>query len=170
MDSKTKTAALCLVTYGVLDIKTPDTLGKIVSNVLINDVFAMLAEKGWTVEELTLYRKDFVDNLHEICLLRSLEYISHKHVRHLLSRAWDVHGLDLVSELVSSKLLDEVSDETILEIISDLITANPKNVTAYKNGKTNIAGFFVGQTLKKISGKGDPAKINKLVKESLDVA
>lgn len=170
MDSKTKSAVLCLVTYAVLKPQPPDTLGKIVSNVLINDVFALLSEKGWSIDDLKLYRKDFVDVLHEICLLRSMEYISSKHVKQLILRAWDIPYLDLVSELVVSKILDEVSDEVIIGIINELIEDNPKNVLAYKNGKTNIAGFFVGQTLKKVSGKGDPGKINKLVKEALDVS
>ena len=35
-------------------------------------------------------------------------------------------------------------------------------------GKTNLIGFFVGQTLKKSAGKANPSIVNKLVNEEIN--
>jgi aspartyl-tRNA(Asn)/glutamyl-tRNA(Gln) amidotransferase subunit B len=40
-------------------------------------------------------------------------------------------------------------------------------VAKYRAGKTNLLGFFVGQILKELKGKGDPAAISALVKQKL---
>ena len=72
-------------------------------------------------------------------------------------------------KIVEEKGLKQVTDTGAIEkIIDDIITANPDNVAAYKNGKTNLAGWFVGQTMKMSQGKANPAIVNKLIKEKLD--
>ena len=38
----------------------------------------------------------------------------------------------------------------------------------YKNGKTNIVCFLVGQCMKASKGKGNPALFNKMILEMID--
>ena len=72
-------------------------------------------------------------------------------------------------KIVEEKGLKQVTDTAAIEaIIAEVIASNPANVEAYKNGKTNLAGWFVGQTLKMSQGKANPAIVNKLVREKLD--
>ena len=72
-------------------------------------------------------------------------------------------------KIVEEKGLKQVTDTGAIEaIIDEVIASNPANVEAYKNGKTNLAGWFVGQTLKMSQGKANPAIVNKLVREKLD--
>ena len=52
--------------------------------------------------------------------------------------------------------------------MDNLLDSNPQQVKQYRNGKTKVIGFFVGQMMKQTQGKGDPALINKLLKEKLD--
>jgi aspartyl-tRNA(Asn)/glutamyl-tRNA(Gln) amidotransferase subunit B len=40
-------------------------------------------------------------------------------------------------------------------------------VAEYKRGKTNVAGFLVGQVMKASRGKADPAIVNELVTKKL---
>ena len=47
------------------------------------------------------------------------------------------------------------------------INNNPNEVQAFKNGKTKLLGFFVGQLMKKTKGKADPKLVNKLIAEKL---
>jgi aspartyl-tRNA(Asn)/glutamyl-tRNA(Gln) amidotransferase subunit B len=52
--------------------------------------------------------------------------------------------------------------------VKKVLDAHPNVVEDYRNGKTKIMGFAVGQTMKATKGKANPAIINKLVKEELD--
>ena len=71
-------------------------------------------------------------------------------------------------KIVEENGLKQVTDTAAIEeIINKVIADNPDNVAAYKNGKTNLAGWFVGQTLKISQGKANPAIVNKLVREKL---
>lgn len=53
------------------------------------------------------------------------------------------------------------------KVIWEIITANPQIVAEYKKGKTNVAGFFVGQAMKATKGSADPKTLSDLVIEIL---
>lgn len=62
-----------------------------------------------------------------------------------------------------------ISDPSVLEpIIDEVIAANPKELEKYRNGNTNLKGFFVGQVLKKTSKRADPKLTNELVEKKLN--
>ena len=65
--------------------------------------------------------------------------------------------------------LRQVTDAHQLEPVVDaVLAANPENVTLYREGKTNLLGFFVGQVMKSTSGKADPRLVNDLLRSKLD--
>lgn len=69
---------------------------------------------------------------------------------------------------VEEKGLRMVSDEGALrKTVEEVIAANPQSVEDYRNGKDRAIGFLVGQTMKAMKGKADPASVNKLLKELL---
>lgn len=69
---------------------------------------------------------------------------------------------------VEEKGLKMVSDEGVLrKTVEEVIAANPQSVEDYRNGKDRAIGFLVGQTMKAMKGKADPASVNKLLKELL---
>ncbi|RCJ17392.1 aspartyl/glutamyl-tRNA amidotransferase subunit B [Nostoc minutum NIES-26] len=62
-----------------------------------------------------------------------------------------------------------ISDPSVLEpIIDEAIAANPKELEKYRNGNTNLKGFFVGQVLKKTNKRADPKLTNELVEKKLN--
>ena len=70
--------------------------------------------------------------------------------------------------IVDKKGLVQVSDVVALEKIVDLIMGNnPKEVEAYKSGKTKLMGFFVGQVMRETKGKADPKIVNQLLNKKL---
>ena len=72
---------------------------------------------------------------------------------------------------VEEKGLKIVSDQGRLrQVIEEIIAANPQSVQDFKNGKEKAAGFIVGQTMRAMKGKADPAAVNQLVKELLSQA
>ena len=51
--------------------------------------------------------------------------------------------------------------------VEEVIAANPQSVADYKAGKQKAIGFLVGQTMKAMKGKADPAGVNQMLKELL---
>lgn len=69
---------------------------------------------------------------------------------------------------VEEKGLKMVSDEGALRTaIEGILEANPQSVADYRSGKEKAMGFLVGQTMRAMKGKADPAMVNKIVKELL---
>ena len=71
-------------------------------------------------------------------------------------------------QIVEEKGLVQVTDKTEIEsIVIKIVSDNPKEAEAYKNGKTKILGFFVGQVMKATRGKANPQIVNEILKEKL---
>ena len=69
---------------------------------------------------------------------------------------------------VEEKGLKMVNDEDALrKTIEQIISDNPQSVEDYHNGKEKAMGYLVGQTMRAMKGKADPAMVNKIVKELL---
>lgn len=72
------------------------------------------------------------------------------------------------SEIIAKKGLAQVSDTGAIEAAVDAaLAASPDNVAAYRAGKTQVLGFFVGQVMKSMKGKGNPKLINELLLKKL---
>jgi len=65
--------------------------------------------------------------------------------------------------------LKTVTDEGALrKAVEEVIANNPRSVEDYRGGKARAIGFLVGQTMKAMKGKAEPASVNRLLKELLD--
>ena len=61
-----------------------------------------------------------------------------------------------------------MNDEGALRaVVEQVIAENPKSVEDYRGGKEKALGFLVGQTMKAMKGKADPAAVNRLWRERL---
>ncbi len=61
-----------------------------------------------------------------------------------------------------------MSDEgPTLAAIDAVLARSADEVERYRAGKTQLLGFFVGQVMKEMKGKGNPAVIGELVKKKL---
>ena len=69
---------------------------------------------------------------------------------------------------VEEKGLKVVNDEGALRAaVEAVLAANPQSIEDYKNGKDRALGFIVGQTMRAMKGKADPALVNRLVREMI---
>jgi aspartyl-tRNA(Asn)/glutamyl-tRNA(Gln) amidotransferase subunit B len=70
--------------------------------------------------------------------------------------------------VIQRKGLAQVSDEGAIEAVVDrVLAANPGEVEKYRGGRKNLLGFFVGQVMKEMRGKGNPAVVNALLRRKL---
>ena len=73
------------------------------------------------------------------------------------------------SVIVEKKGLSQITDEgAIKELVQKVVDAHPNEVEAYRNGKTNLLGFFVGQIMKETKGRANPKTVNELLRGLLD--
>ena len=70
--------------------------------------------------------------------------------------------------IVEERGLRQTSDTGAIDkVIADVLAANADKVAEYKSGKDKLFGFFVGQTMKAMQGKANPAVVNELLKKAL---
>jgi len=72
-------------------------------------------------------------------------------------------------QIVAEKGLVQITDTDALEdVVLRIISNHPKEVEAYKSGKTKLLGFFVGQIMKETRGQANPKMVNEILKKKLE--
>jgi aspartyl-tRNA(Asn)/glutamyl-tRNA(Gln) amidotransferase subunit B len=72
------------------------------------------------------------------------------------------------SAIVEEKGLKQTSDTGAIEaVIAEILANNPGQLEAYRGGKEQLFGFFVGQTMKAMQRKANPGVVNDLLKKAL---
>jgi aspartyl-tRNA(Asn)/glutamyl-tRNA(Gln) amidotransferase subunit B len=70
--------------------------------------------------------------------------------------------------IVEARGLRQTSDTGAIEaVIAEVLANNPNQLEQYRGGKEALFGFFVGQTMKAMAGKANPAVVNALLKKAL---
>jgi len=136
---------------------------KLASNWVTSDIVGYLKSNKLSFSELKLSP----ENLAEMISMISKNIISGKIAKEILPEL--IKKNISPKKLVEEKGLAMISDSSsILPIIDELINEHPNEVQAFKNGKTKLLGFFVGQLMKRTKGKADPKLANKLLMEKLN--
>jgi aspartyl-tRNA(Asn)/glutamyl-tRNA(Gln) amidotransferase subunit B len=73
------------------------------------------------------------------------------------------------AKLVKEQGLSQVSDTSAIEAAArEVLQKNADNVQAYRAGKTNVLGFFVGQVMRSMKGAGNPKLVNETIQRLLE--
>ncbi len=70
-------------------------------------------------------------------------------------------------EIAADDRFKKADDSSVAAAVEQVISENPKEVEAYKAGKKQLIGFFVGQIMKKTKGGAKPDAAQKLLREKL---
>jgi len=136
---------------------------KIASNWITSDISGYLKANKQAFGSIKMTSK----SLAEMIGLISSNTISGKIAKDILPEIIETNISP--KELVDQKGLAVISDSSSLEIIVDgLMKDFPEEVKAYKNGKSKLLGFFVGQLMKQTKGKADPKLANKIISSKLN--
>ncbi len=72
------------------------------------------------------------------------------------------------ASIVESKGLRQVTDTGAIEgAVERVLAAHPDKLAEYRGGKDKLFGFFVGQVMKAMAGKGNPALVNEALRQRL---
>lgn len=136
---------------------------KQVANWVTQDIAAYLNENKLKITELPLTP----NGLAELVNLIDQGTISGKIAKEILPELLTQGGSP--KALVESKGLTQISDSSELEgIIDQVLADHPEEVEKYRGGKKKLQGFFVGQVMKRTSGRADPKLTNQLLGKKLN--
>lgn len=135
---------------------------KQVANWIMGDIVAYLKSNELSITEIPLKP----EILAELVGLITKGTISGKIAKDILPELLTKGGS--AKELVEKKGLIQISDTGEIEkIIDEVIAAHPSELEKFRNGKTKLKGFFVGQVMKKSGGRADPKLTNQLLGKKL---
>lgn len=135
---------------------------KKVSNWLMVETMRLLKEHDMDAEDITFSP----ENLAALISLADKNVINSTVAKEVFEKMF-IEDID-VERFVEDNGLKTINDEGALrETIEQVVAQNPQSVSDYRAGKTKAIGFLVGQTMKAMKGKADPAMVNQILKELL---
>ena len=133
-------------------------------NFMMGEIAAYLKENKVEITDTKLTP----ENLAELISLIEKGTISNNIGKQILVEEMIVNG-EKASAIVEKKGLSQISDEgAIKEIVEKVVNSHPAEIEAYRNGKTNLLGFFVGQVMKETKGRANPKTVNELIRKILE--
>lgn len=73
----------------------------------------------------------------------------------------------LIKKIVELTKKEFASQNEVNQAVTQVIKNNEKAVSDYKNGKTEVIGFLMGQVQKVLKGQGNPSGVRQILVESL---
>ena len=135
---------------------------KKVSNWLMVETMRIIKEKSMDVSDISFSPA----KLAALIKLTDDGSINSSVAKEVFEKIFD-EDIDPV-KYVEENGLKQVNDEGALKkTVEDVIAANPQSVEDYRSGKEKAIGFLVGQTMKAMKGKANPAMVNDMLKELL---
>lgn len=135
---------------------------KKVCNWMNVQLLAELNGRKVSLESLALTPRQLVD------LIKKVEdgVVSNVIAKEILTEMIDTKAD--VEILIKKRGLGEMADDASIEkVIDELMSQHPAIIDQIKGGKQSAAGFFVGQTIKKMQGKANPKKVTEILNRRL---
>ncbi len=135
---------------------------KMAANWVTGDFFAGLNRTGHSIGDSPVS----AENLGGLLDLIKDNTLSGKLAKDVLEAMFETGKAP--AEIVEERGLKQVTDTGAIEkIIEEVMAKNADKVAEYRSGKDKLFGFFVGQTMKAMQGKGNPAMVNDILKQKL---
>jgi aspartyl-tRNA(Asn)/glutamyl-tRNA(Gln) amidotransferase subunit B len=135
---------------------------KLASSWISSELFGALKRAGLEISQSPVDSRQLAGLLLQI----QNKIISGKTAKDVFEAMWNGEGE--AEAIIAAKGLTQISDAGELESVVDgVLAANPKSVAEYRAGKEKAFNALIGQTMKATGGKGNPARINEILKKKL---
>lgn len=135
---------------------------KTASNWISTQILGYLNKEEIDIKDLFLTPK----RLSELIKLINEGTISNKQAKEIFLKV--IEERKEVQEFISKENSQISDDAELTKIIDNILVANPNQIEAYKNGKTNLFDFFVGQVMKETRGKANPNLTKEILNNKLN--
>ena len=135
---------------------------KKVSNWLMGETMRLLKDREMDAEDLCFSP----EHLAKIIELTETGTINNSVAKGVFEKVFD-EDVDPERYVEEHGLKSDNDEDALRATIEQIVKDNPQSVEDYHNGKEKAIGFLVGQTMKAMKGKADPASVNQMLKELL---
>ena len=135
---------------------------KLAANWMMGDFFAALNRTGRTIGESPVSAASLGELL-DLLADKTINGRIAKEVFEAMVETGEAPGV-----IVEARGLRQVVDTGAIDAAVDaVLAANPDKLAEFRGGKEKLFGFFVGQVMKAMAGKGNPALVNETLKTRL---
>ena len=138
---------------------------KMAANIVMGPVKSYLNEKAIAMEQFTLpaYRiAEMIELIKEGKISKSK---ASQELFPLMIKQVEASALKLAED---NQLIQESDSDALLEFVKQAIAKFPDKAEAYKKGKKNLLGLFMGEVMKISRGKADPKIANQIIRKELE--
>ena len=93
--------------------------------------------------------------------------ISGKIAKTVFAALWHGEATDPDTYIATQGLTQVSNSNELIPIVDSVIENNPQQAAQYREGKTKLIGFFVGQVMRQTAGKANPQQVSDLVQQRL---
>jgi aspartyl-tRNA(Asn)/glutamyl-tRNA(Gln) amidotransferase subunit B len=135
---------------------------KKLSNWVMGELLRMMKEEGLGLSALRFSKEQFA----RLLLAVDAGKVSLNAAKEVFSEMF--RAGEEPERIIEERGLSQVSDTgAIEEAIAAVLEAHAGEVEKYRSGKKQVFGFLVGQVMKAMKGKGNPAVVNQLLRSRL---
>ena len=160
-DAETLTAERSLAQWfedAAVQTKDP----KKVANWILAEVLAVLNERHISLEQLPFGS----GHIAELVNALDAQTITSKQAKDVFAEM--LKSGKKPQQIIREQGLSQVSDIAAIEkLVDEVFAANPQAIADWKKGKTNVAGWLMGQVMKQSRGKANPNQTTELVQKKL---
>ncbi len=133
-------------------------------NFVLGELSRLANESGIQVSDSRVSPEDVA----ELIAMVEAGTINSKIAKELVTRGWNGEGRP--GAIVEREGLSQTSDPALIDkLVEEAIAQHADVVASYREGKTNVVGFLVGQVMKASRGKADPRLVQERMRNRLDV-
>jgi aspartyl-tRNA(Asn)/glutamyl-tRNA(Gln) amidotransferase subunit B len=135
---------------------------KEVSNWIMGEVLRMASETNTLPEDITFDPA----NLGKLILLVKGGVVNRNTAKEVFEKMFtdNVEPEQYINEH-NLKMVND--DSAVLEVVKKVIGENPNSITQWKDGNDKVEKFLMGQCMKQLKGKANPAIVTKVLQEEL---
>ena len=138
-------------------------LAKSAANWLVSELFKHLKDNNETISDIKITPENFA----ELIFLVYKGKVNSSAGQKILQTMYEQGGEP--TSIMNDLGLEQIDDESELEqTVQDILDKNPDQVEQYKQGKTNVLQYFVGQTMAATKGKANPQKVTEILQRLLN--
>jgi Asp-tRNA(Asn)/Glu-tRNA(Gln) amidotransferase B subunit len=136
----------------------------VISKLIINEVLPLMMAEDTLFEEMDEYHYGFHEVVADCAVLEAYGVITSRHSRVILKDIFTKYiCYDVITYLLETGLLDEVSGDSLKTLISDVLRnpVNAKIIQNVKSGNVKALGALIGPIMKQV--KADPNSIREML-------
>ena len=151
-----------LVSDFFMEVVSKTNSPKLSASWILNDLMSYLNKEGKEINQSNID----ATRLAELITLINDGKISTKQAKEIFELMKT--SSDKPSDIASSKGMVQISDTSSIDTwVKEVLDENPSVIEQFKNGRTNVIGFLVGQVIKKSKGQANPGLVSKVLNEKI---